>query len=79
MKSTGIVRKIDAMGRVVIPRECRRILEIDEGDGLEIFVEGTNIILHKYSPSCIFCGDSREVSSFKGRLICSKCYNELRQ
>ena len=55
MKSTGIVRKVDELGRIVLPIELRRTLDIAEKDALEIFVEGDNIILHKYHPSCVFC------------------------
>lgn len=78
MKSTGIIRKIDELGRIVLPIELRRNLGIAEHDSLEIFVEGTQIILRKYSPSCIFCGSSDEVSEFKGKRICGACKSELR-
>ena len=60
MKSTGIVRKVDELGRIVLPIELRRTLDIAERDALEIFVEGDNIILHKYQPACIFCDNSRK-------------------
>ena len=78
MKSTGIVRKVDELGRIVLPIELRRTLDIAEKDALEIFVEGDNIILHKYHPACIFCGDARNVSTYKGKLICANCLQELR-
>lgn len=78
MKSTGIIRKIDELGRIVLPIELRRNLGIAEHDSLEIFVEGTQIILRKYSPSCIFCGESEEVTEFKGKRICGKCKSEIR-
>lgn len=73
MKSTGIVRKLDELGRVVIPVELRRTLSIEEKDGLEIFVDGDRIVLRKYQPTCIFCGNADEITSFKGKNVCQKC------
>lgn len=78
MKSTGIVRKVDELGRIVIPKELRRTLNIEEKDSLEIYVDGEQIILRKYEPSCIFCGDARDVINYKGKNICKKCLKELR-
>ncbi|KGO13861.1 AbrB family transcriptional regulator [Clostridium botulinum] len=77
MKSTGIVRKADDLGRIVIPKELRRTLNIEEGDGLEIYTEGEQIILKKYEPCCIFCGEGKEVINFKGKNICKICLKEL--
>lgn len=77
MKSTGIVRKMDDLGRVVLPIELRRTLEISERDSLEIFIEDNMIILKKYQPACIFCGNAKDVSSFKGRNICPSCMQEI--
>ncbi|CAJ1004622.1 MULTISPECIES: AbrB/MazE/SpoVT family DNA-binding domain-containing protein [Bacillales] len=77
MKSTGIVRKVDELGRVVIPIELRRTLGIAEKDALEIYVDGERIILKKYEPACIFCGNADRVSYFKGKIICQDCLNEL--
>ncbi|AKC63200.1 SpoVT/AbrB family regulatory protein [Clostridium sporogenes] len=77
MKSTGIVRKVDELGRIVIPKELRRTLNIEEGDGLEIYTEGEQIILKKYAPACIFCGEAKEVINFKGKNICKICLKEL--
>jgi transcriptional pleiotropic regulator of transition state genes len=79
MKSTGIVRKIDELGRIVLPIELRRTLDISEKDALEIYVEGTSIVLRKYEPSCIFCGSDRNVFDYKGRNICPFCAKELGQ
>ncbi|SHE61700.1 AbrB/MazE/SpoVT family DNA-binding domain-containing protein [Clostridium fallax] len=79
MKSTGIVRKVDELGRIVIPKELRRTLNIEEKDSLEIYVDGEQIILKKYEPSCIFCGDARDVINYKGKNICRKCLKELRK
>lgn len=77
MKSTGIVRGVDQLGRIVLPIEMRRTLEIDEKDTLEIYVEGDSIILRKYQPACIFCGGAERMASFKGKCICSACLAEL--
>ena len=77
MKSTGIVRKLDNLGRIVLPVELRRTLQIEEKDPVEIFVEDDMVILKKYQPSCIFCGDAKGVISFKGRNICPTCLHEL--
>ncbi|AGK99517.1 AbrB/MazE/SpoVT family DNA-binding domain-containing protein [Clostridium pasteurianum] len=78
MKSTGVVRKVDELGRVVIPIELRRTLEIGEKDALEIYVEGEHIILKKYQPACIFCGDARDVINYRGKNICKNCMAELK-
>ena len=77
MKSTGIVRKMDDLGRVVIPIELRRTLEIAEKDPLEIYVDGNMIILKKYEPACIFCGDAKDVVTYKVRNICANCLKEM--
>ncbi len=77
MKSTGIVRKVDELGRIVLPIELRRTLDIAERDALEIYVEGTTIVLKKYEPACIFCGDSKNVTVFKGKSVCANCLKEL--
>ncbi len=79
MKSTGIVRKVDELGRIVLPIELRRTLEIAERDSLEIYVEGSTIILKKYEPACIFCGDAKDVINYKGRNICRKCLEEVKK
>ena len=91
MKSTGVVRQLDTLGRIVLPIELRRTMDIgvkeirkvhvDENgwkDMLEIFVEGDEIILKKYHPSCIFCSDARDVVPYKGKLVCKSCLAELR-
>ena len=77
MKSTGIVRKIDDLGRIVLPIEQRRILEIGDRDSLEIFIEDNMLILKKYQPACIFCGNAKDVITFKGRNICPNRINEI--
>ena len=79
MKSTGIVRKVDDLGRIVIPIELRRTLDIEIKDALEIFTEGEQIILKKYEPACIFCGNARDTVNYKGKNICKKCLAELKK
>jgi transcriptional pleiotropic regulator of transition state genes len=78
MKSTGIVRKVDELGRIVLPIELRRTLDIAEKDSLEIYVDDDRIILRKYEPTCVFCGSSKDVLSFKGKNICPNCLSELK-
>lgn len=78
MKSTGIVRKVDELGRIVLPIEMRRTLDIAEKDALEIYVEGSSVILKKYKPSCIFCDTAKDVTEFRGKNICPKCLKELK-
>ncbi len=77
MKSTGIVRKVDELGRIVLPIELRRTLDIAERDSLEIYVDGASIVLRKYEPACIFCADAKDVINFKGKNVCPKCIKEL--
>jgi transcriptional regulator, abrB family len=79
MKSTGIVRKVDELGRIVLPSELRKSLGIEIKDSLEIYVSGDSIILKKYLPACIFCGEANEVTVFKGKNICSKCLKQLKK
>jgi transcriptional pleiotropic regulator of transition state genes len=79
MKSTGIVRKVDELGRVVIPIELRRTLNIEEKDSLEIYVDGEHIILKKYEPVCIFCGNAKDIVQHKGKNICPTCLEEFRK
>ena len=79
LKSTGIVRKVDELGRVVIPIELRRTLNIEEKDSLEIYVDGEHIILKKYEPACIFCGNAKDITVYKGKNICPSCMAELKR
>ena len=78
MKSTGIVRKVDELGRIVLPIEMRRTLDIAEKDSLEIYVEGSSVILKKYKPSCVFCDGTKDVSVFRDKNVCSRCMRELK-
>lgn len=77
MKSTGIVRQVDELGRIVIPKELRRNLEIKPKEPLEIFVDEDMIILKKYVPACIFCGQTKDIVPFKNKNICPDCKEEL--
>ena len=77
MKSTGIVRKVDELGRIVLPIELRRTLNIELTDPVEIYVDGQSIVLRKHEPTCVFCGSSKKVTSFKGKNICAACRAEL--
>lgn len=73
LKSTGIVRRLDELGRIVLPIDLRRKLDICERDSLEIFTDGDTIVLKKYQPSCIFCLNAGELTNFNGKNICSEC------
>ena len=77
MKSTGIVRKVDELGRIVLPIELRRTLGIEEKDRIEIFVDGESIILRKYQPACIFCDNAKDIINYKGKNICPACIKAM--
>ena len=77
MKSTGIVRKIDDLGRMVIPIELRQTMNINKKDPMEIYVDEDKIILKKYEPACIFCGNADNTIEFKGRTICEDCLENM--
>ena len=77
MKSTGIVRKVDELGRIVLPSELRKSLGIEVKDSLEIYTSGESVILKKYMPSCIFCGESNDITIFKGKNICKNCLKQI--
>ena len=79
MKSTGIVRKVDELGRIVIPIEMRRTLDVAERDDMEIFVEGNRIILQKYHPGCIFCQNVDQIIYFEGKRICANCLAKIKE
>ncbi len=78
MKTTGVIRQLDSLGRIVLPIELRRTLGIGSKDMLEIFVEGTSVILRKYEPDCLFCGSSQDLSPYREKMICSRCLKELK-
>ncbi|MDO4563375.1 MAG: AbrB/MazE/SpoVT family DNA-binding domain-containing protein [Clostridia bacterium] len=78
MKSTGIVRKVDELGRIVLPIELRRTLDIEVKDSLEIYVDGSMIILKKYEPACLFCGNAKDVIYYGGKNICPECIEKIK-
>ena len=77
MKSTGIIRKVDELGRVVIPIEIRNQFNIAEKDPIEIYVDGSSIVLKKYEPNCIFCGSTENLISYNDKLICEDCSKKI--
>lgn len=79
MKSTGIVRKVDELGRIVLPIELRRTLGIEEKDRIEIFVDDESIILRKYQPACIFCDNAKDIINYKGKNICPDCIRAMNE
>ena len=79
MKSTGVVRKLDDLGRIVIPIELRRTMDIGLRDTLEIFVEDDKIILKKYHPACIFCNEATDVIQFEGKNVCKNCLEKMKK
>lgn len=79
MKATGIVRKIDALGRVVIPKEMRDKMYIEDGDPLEIYVEEDTILIKKYDSVCIFCGETENLANFNGRAVCNTCIEHMKR
>lgn len=79
MKSTGIIRKVDDLGRIVLPIELRRMLDIAERDELEIYMENDRIILQKYEPACVFCGNAGSMVSYRGKNVCQDCVKNLEE
>lgn len=77
MKSTGIIRRVDELGRVVIPKEIRDNLDIIEKDAIGIYTDGNKIVLQKYQPNCCFCGNSNDLINFHEKLICNKCIKQI--
>ena len=79
MKSTGIVRPVDAVGRIVLPIELRRIMDIGPKDSIEIFVEGSYVMLKKYQPRCIFCEGMDNVKAYRGKNVCADCIEKMKE
>lgn len=77
LKATGIVRKVDELGRIVLPVELRRTLGLNIRDPVEIFVDGEKVILKKYAPTCIFCGNAENNMYFKQKMVCEECRSEM--
>ena len=78
MKATGMIRSLDQLGRIVIPIELRRVLDIAIGDGLEFYSDENTIVLKKYEPACIFCDNAKDITQFKGKNICPTCFEDLK-
>lgn len=78
MKSTGVVRKVDELGRIVLPKELRTVLNINEKDSIEIFTDDDKIILQKYQPACTFCNNVNNIIYFNGKRICADCVEKLK-
>lgn len=78
MKATGIVRKLDQLGRIVLPKELRLAYDINIGDSIEVFVEGNAIILKKYEPACFLCGEAANTYHYMGKVICSDCISHFK-
>ncbi|AIQ16968.1 MULTISPECIES: AbrB/MazE/SpoVT family DNA-binding domain-containing protein [Paenibacillus] len=79
MKPAGVVRKVDQLGRIVLPKSLRKRYQMNEGDPVEILVQGDHIILERYRPKCVFCGSIEGVSEYKDRYICAECLGEMTQ
>lgn len=79
MKSTGVVRKVDELGRIVLPIEIRKVLDIKPKDAIEIFTDNDKIVLQKYAPACIFCNDTEDVIYFNGKRVCTSCIKLLKE
>ncbi len=77
MKSTGIIRRMDELGRVVIPIEIRNQFNIVEKDPIEIYVDGSSIVLKKFEPNCIFCGNTKNLLEYHNKLICKDCSKKI--
>lgn len=77
MKSIGITKKIDNLGRIVIPKEIRNTMNLNMNDSLEFFIEGDYILLKKYDKNCIFCGNTENLLNFKDKNICKNCIKNL--
>lgn len=77
MKSTGIVRKVDELGRIVLPIELRRTLDIAERDSLEIYIDGSSVVMRKYQPACIFCDSAKDIITYRGKNVCAKCVRSM--
>lgn len=79
MKSTSLVRKTDGEGRISLPIELRRNMDIEYKDGMEFLVDDEKIILRKYEPACVFCGNVNGITKFKGKNVCKECLDAVRK
>lgn len=78
IKFTGIVRKVDELGRIVLPKELRDVFKIEHKDPIEIYVDGESIVLRKYTPACVFCGGGEAVTDFEGKKLCAECIEKIK-
>ena len=78
MKTKGLIRHVDELGRIVVPKEMRKKLDIKEGSLIEITMEGDTIVLKKDQAICVFCGAEGEMGAFKGKTVCKSCLAELK-
>ncbi|HEX7057492.1 MAG TPA: AbrB/MazE/SpoVT family DNA-binding domain-containing protein [Bacilli bacterium] len=79
MKPVGVVRKVDQLGRIVLPKSLRKRYQMNEGDPVEILVQGDHIILERYKPRCVFCSSMESVSEYKNRTVCAACREQMRE
>ena len=79
MKTTGMVRQLDSLGRIVLPIELRRSLDINSKDLLEIMVDGNSVVLRKFDSNCSFCGADGKLTAYRGKMICKRCLREIRE
>ena len=78
MNPTGIVRKVDDLGRIVLPIELRRTLDIAERDELEIYLDDDKVVMRKYEPSCVFCSSTRNLVEYRGKNVCTECIRSMK-
>ncbi len=79
MKTPGLIRKVDALGRIVIPSELRQAMELQQGDALELYLEEDRLVMKKFAPACIFCGGIARLVTYEGKNICGRCVDILKQ
>lgn len=79
MRPAGVVRKVDQLGRIVLPKSLRKRYRMNEGDPVEILVQGDHILLERYRPRCVFCGEVEQVAEYREKYICTGCLGEMTQ
>ncbi|MCK5811310.1 MAG: AbrB/MazE/SpoVT family DNA-binding domain-containing protein [Clostridiales bacterium] len=78
-KKVRVIRRLDPLGRIVLPKKYRKALDIDIKDDIEIVVEGTNVYVSKYNPGCVFCGNNQDIILFKDKPVCPECYQNIKE
>jgi len=78
LKPAGVVRKVDQLGRIVLPKSLRKRYQMNEGDPVEILVQGDQIILERYRPRCVFCSSMEGITEYKNRYLCARCITEMK-